>query len=725
MKYFKVNYLSVTISALYLSLILLSSSAYCQISVITQRLREDLISKNIDDSEVKSYLNTLNADGSWNDIDYTNTSITNWPAVNHSGRLETICAAYNKPSSSFFHRSDVKVKIEGIINYYIKTKPYSANWWYNAIGAPINFGPALVLMKTGDSFGFDQMKLNMMADSLLNYFSESAKKWKFATTGANKIWLLRSSIDKACIKNNDTVLISNFKNAFEEAKIMAGKAEGIKSDFSFYQHGAQLYSGGYGMSFMNDITSFGLLTNGTTYQMTEIQLQTLSDAVLEGFQWFCQRSAFDFGACGREISRSGAVSSSSLKTIITRLKVMNPSKSAELTDSYNFLNGTAGFSHPGNKHFWKSDIMVQHGSYFYLSAKVPSKRTIATERMNNENLKWKWLPWGATNIMIDGDEYRNLFAVWDWSRIPGVTSYYEDSTGIASAKGSYLISPNEFAGGVSDGIYGLAADNYSWDGIEGRKAYFFTPEAMYCFGAGIKSSLDNPVITSVNQCISKGQVTIEKNGATSAFAQKEIAFRDLKWIYHDRVGYYFPSGGDITLKNTDQTGSWKEINSSQSDVPVTHKIFSSWISHGTAPSDGKYEYIVVPCKNLAGFRTWTTLNSLKMVVNRPDVQAVNDRNAGVYGIVLYNPASLTLEPGLVISTDKPCLLLIKTINKGKSYMISVSDPTATLSDVKISISKKLTGPGSVINLDNTTSISVSFPSGDDAGRTITREYFTQ
>ncbi len=108
-----------------------------------------------------------------------------------------------------------------------------------------------------------------MADDLLNYYDESAKKWPGATTGANKIWMLKSSIDKACIKNNEEILRANFRSAFEEARIMTGKAEGIKSDHSFWQHGPQLYCGGYGMSFMSDITYFGALAHGTDYGMSE------------------------------------------------------------------------------------------------------------------------------------------------------------------------------------------------------------------------------------------------------------------------------------------------------------------------------------------------------------------------------------------------------------------------------------------------------------------------
>lgn len=701
---------------------ILPYNASSQINTITKRLREDMISQPFNDTEITGYLNSLNADGSWSDIDYANTSNTNWDPVKHSTRLVRICCAYNNPGSIHYHNTGVKANVVKILDYYISVKPKSANWWYNAIGAPTNLGPALVLMKTGDSFGFDQTTLDLYADQLINYYSESAQKWPYATTGANKIWLLKSSIDKACVKNNEEVLQSNFVSAFEEAKIMTGADEGIKTDYSFYQHGAQLYAGGYGLAFMSDITYFGLLAAETDYRMNDSQLQSVTEALLEGFQWFCQKSGFDYGACGREISRAGATSSTSLKTVVTRLKTMNPQRSAELTDCYNFLNGSADFRNPGNKHFWKSDIMVSHGSNYYLSARIPSKRMYATERMNNENLKRKWLPWGSTNIMVEGDEYRNLFAVWDWSRIPGVTSVLEDVPALPVTGGAYLSSPNEFAGGVSNGVFGLAAYDYSWDGISGRKAYFFTPDAMYCFGSGIKGAKKSPVITNINQCYSSGIVTLKNRGVKSTIDNSELTSSELSWIHHNKVGYLFPSAGEVTVKNMNQTGSWYDINTSQSPTPMTHKVFSAWIAHSTNPDNARYEYIVVPSKSISQFENWINSNPLELIINTSEYQAVYDKISDIYGIVFYNAGNVVLKNKLSVWSDKPCLLLIQNDKYKNSYTISAADPTTKLQNLNIRISLQLIGNGAILNEDKTTSIEITLPSGDFAGSTVTTGY---
>lgn len=690
-----------------------------QVQVISERLNKELISQNLNDSMITDLLNRLSHEGSWSDVDYTSRSITNWPALTHSSRLKSVCTAYRKPASIHYQNPEVKDKIKQMIEFYINSGPVSDNWWYNAIGAPINLGPALLLMKMDQNHGIEQEILEGYANKLIRYYSESAEKWPFSTTGANKIWLLRSSLYKACILENEAVLRENFSSAFEEIAVMPGKEEGIKADYSFYQHGPQLYTAGYGMSFMSDITSFGHLAHQSDYQMSDRQLVILTNTILDGYQWFIQRQAFDFGTAGREISRRGAVSASAMRTYLQRVIEMDAPRQEELKACLKFITGDAPFQSPGNRHFWKSDIMVQHGPDFYLSAKLPSKRTIGSERMNNENLKMKWLPWGATNIMRDGNEYRNLFSVWDWSRIPGVTSYREEVKGLPVTGGPYIISEADYAGGVSDGELGMAAYDYSWDGLSGRKAWFFTPEGMFCLGTGIGSMKHVEVITNVNQCLSSGEVVVRTRKGKNYLEGSLDNLQDIQWVHHNHVGYFFPSGGNITVMNTDQTGSWAEFNLSQSSEKVTHKMFSTWFSHGEAPMGGVYEYGVIPSRSLEEFEKWIRHNPFTVLSNTPAIQAVTYKQLQVTGIAFYEPGSIAIAQGLSISAGKPCLLLVRHNIRSKELIISVADPTQMLREVEVSVTAKLLGKATMQKSGNETVIRFELPLGDEAGKSVT------
>ena len=286
-----------------------------------------------------------------------------------------------------------------------------------------------------------------------------------------------------------------------------------------------------------------------------------------------------------------------------------------------------------------------------------------------------------------------IFAVWDWSRIPGVTSVMEDVPGLPVVGGAFLTSKTDFAGGVSNGISGMAAYDFSWEGVSARKAYFFTSQGMFCMGAGITALKGNPVITSINQCISSGSVIIKEQGKIVPVDGKEIQSTGITSVWHNRIGYYFPAGGNIVVKNMDQTGSWSGINSSASNALVTQRVFSAWMIHGnTSPSDS-YQYIVVPSASQESFEKWIASNPFRIISNTTDLQAICDKSSGLYAISFYKEGTVQLEKELSLSVDKPCLVLVGKSDSGKGVKISVSDPTQILNRITINISQKLKGPG--------------------------------
>lgn len=59
---------------------------------------------------------------------------------------------------------------------------------------------------------------------------------------------------------------------------------------------------------------------------------------------------------------------------------------------------------------------------------------------------------GATNIRVNGNEYADIFPVWEWDRIPGTTLPAGEKRNPVDwgSKGTCT-----FTGGVSDGKYGV------------------------------------------------------------------------------------------------------------------------------------------------------------------------------------------------------------------------------------------------------------------------------
>jgi len=156
----------------------------------------------------------------------------------------------------------------------------------------------------------------------------------------------------------------------------------------------------------------------------------------------------------------------------------------------------------------------------------------------------------------------------------------------------------DFAGAVTDGLYGAVAFDFEspHDPLVARKAWFFFDEEYVCLGAGINSSSDLPVATTLNQCLLLDGVTVAGNNTRWEPEKGEHEFSDVSWVHHNRVAYLFPEALSVKLSNRRASGSWYKINR-QNNTPkneVNADVFTLWLDHGSKPDDADYQYIVVP-----------------------------------------------------------------------------------------------------------------------------------
>ena len=149
---------------------------------------------------------------------------------------------------------------------------------------------------------------------------------------------------------------------------------------------------------------------------------------------------------------------------------------------------------------------------------MSSQRTRASECCNDEGKQSHHLADGLTYLLRDGGEYRDIFPVWDWRRLPGTTAV--QAPGALDPAGVGGRGEKTFVGGVSDGEYGLAVMELGRGGLRARKSWFYFDESFVCLGTGI--GCDNeagPVFTSLNQCLLRGLVTAYgKGGETHVLA---------------------------------------------------------------------------------------------------------------------------------------------------------------------------------------------------------------
>lgn len=642
-----------------------------QLDEMTRRLVASHLEATVNADAIVTHLNAIQKDGSFPDLDYVTVHEgAFYPAGAHLKRLKAMAIAYRRPDSPFYESKKLLNKIVAGLEYWYSVQPKSRNWWFGDIGAPQDYMVPLLLLKGKIS----EKKLLHLSSYLRDLTGNKGHK------GKNRTWVSSVTIHKGCIEDNIKLVQTGFASIASTIEIVARQGdEGIKIDGSFHQHRPQLYSGGYGLSYVDDIAYYLQLVKGTAFEpyFTQKKKDIFINLMLGGHRLFGYRGTFDFGAVGRNISRRGGLFNISAAT----LKLMeqnDPGHAADYAAWRQHLSG-APFPAIGNKHFWKSDIMVQHGADYYLSAKVISTRTNGTEMLNNENLRGYNLPLGTTNILTSGREYKGIFPIWNWNRLPGTTAVQQPDSALIEG---YLFGQNEFGGGVSTGKNGAIVYEHCYKGVKAAKVYFFMDDVMLCLGAGITSDAPEEVLTTVNQCLLNGKLT-----------------QTPTWVHHDRVGYLFPSGGAITANSQKQTGSWKDINISESGKELSADVFNLWISHGVKPKDGTYAYMVVPDKSLEDFRSFVSTQSYQIIQNTIALQAVKLKNQ--YAVVFYRPGTVELGDGLTLSADRQTIVYLKQEPSG--FKIWAADPLYTQKEVYLNL--------------NGREVQIAFPQGALAGST--------
>ena len=246
----------------------------------------------------------LRGDGSWVDIDYSEIPSGSWSPWDHTRRLIVMAKAYRTPGQSLYRDPFLRVAIEAALSYvpryYGKTTLPLGNWWFWTIGVPIDLGPALVLMRGDISQSVYDDCVSTMAFHIGT--SPTAKGLVGPVpTGENLVWSSFTHMTLA-LARDDVSMLAAVRNAMATVTVPS-IAEGIKSDSSFHQHGAQLYTGGYGGSFANDVARYALITRNTEFALPPASLIAFADYVADGIAWSLYGNYFDVSVIGREVAR--------------------------------------------------------------------------------------------------------------------------------------------------------------------------------------------------------------------------------------------------------------------------------------------------------------------------------------------------------------------------------------------------------------------------------------
>ena len=534
------------------------------------------------------FADSMQPDGSWQNIDYTDRSAPGLKAMPHLDHLVLMARAYRTPGNPAFGDKAWSDKIHRAMNFWFAANPTTKHDWYNVIGVPLEWMKIAVLMEDelnpAERDSITKILRRADENGQLIYAKQPA-------TGQNLTWIATAQIVAAALDGDADKARSYADQAMREIAVTTD--EGIQADGSFHQHGPQLYAGGYGATFARDNAELFSMLGGTRLAPKAQQIEILSDLVLDGQRWMVRGDAWDYNVIGREIARRDK-GTQALETAAEYLATLDtPRKSEFVALAAQLDKGEPKTSVSGNRAFWRSDFVAHQRPDYYAGLKMSSPRTFGNESGNGENILGYHLGDGAFSLLKSGDEYAPIFPLWDWKRVPGTTVAYDDATLPLNRWGKGSEGAHPFAGAVSNGTFGVSGFDFEKDGVRARKATFFFDDVIAFLGAGISG--DKPVVTSVDQCRAAGDAMTENaplGGATEEFDGAQ-------WVLNNGVAYVFARGvGKIEAR--EKTGSWKTISeSSGSSAPVKERVFSVWLEHGQAPKNASYEYWILPKSDAA------------------------------------------------------------------------------------------------------------------------------
>lgn len=632
-------------------LLSICASAYSQVDTVLNRYREYLFrtASHPKAGEVKQWVDSLDGRGQWPDVNYLDEERADWKVARHLKRIGEMALAWAYPESPYYHDNTVLQKTFVALDHWLAKRYQNSNWWHNQIGVPRYMRDILILLRYELSAERFRQALEVLGQHRV----------QGKGAGANLMWSADLGLHYGLLAGDDALVKRCRELMVNEIAISDG--EGIQADNSFHQHSKRLQMFQYGKAFLWETVRVAWQLRATPLAFPEDKTDIMTNFVLEGWQWMARGVNTVPGTMDRSSSRVGELRSPDLRPLIPFLMELQPSKAAAFKKMMAIQNGEGTLE--GFRHYPYSDFSAFHRPGFTFFIKTISTRTLATESFNGENLRGKLLNSGDAYLIRNGQEYFDLMPAWDWTALPGVTTF----------KDAAKIEQHAFAGSVGNGVSGLTAMDYALTGqaqqqkLSAHKFWACHKDAVVCLVSDIiRTGLTGDIYTAMDQSRWQDDVTVNKKGNVLAAGTHKL--KDVKWIHHAGFVYmpihFYKASAELRLQAV--TANWKSINVSQPDKNFSERIFMPVLHHEENNGILSAGYAMMFCpapeqaSKLAAKPGWSVLRNSK------DCQAVLFDD-GTMMASFFNAHTLPYR-SFDLGVDRPCLVMV---SNNKMY---VSDP---------------------------------------------------
>jgi len=603
----------------------------------------------VDTVLVRRWMRTISEDGRWPDIQYKDLQRANWDLLNHLKRVEMLALAWSDPKSAFYHSGAVWESIRLSLDNWLTHQYKNPNWWHNQIGVPQYMRDIMVLLKGRLSPAERARALQVLGQ--LRVQGPGA--------GANLTWSADLGLYQGLL-TGDTAEVDSCQRLIV-GEIRISTAEGLQPDYSFHQHGSRLQMYQYGKAFLWSNARLGWELRGTRWAFPEAKVDLLSHFLIRGWAWMARGINTVPGTMDRSSSRVGELRSPDVRVLIPYMTQLDPARTAAFRQLAETQHGQRTLE--GFRYFPYSDFAAYQQKDFSFFVKTISTRTLSSEvGLNSENLKGALLNSGDAYLIHDGEEYYNLMPLWDWRRLPGITSF----------DGATKIDRRDFVGGVTDGHSGLNVMDYrirnkkgdQW--VSAHKIWAADKGLVVCLVAGLTAhGLTDSVYTVLDQSRRQGPVVVNRPGNDLKEGTERVT--PLRWACHAGFAYIPTDDVPATIQVDARKGTWSRINVSEGDSLLHDTVFTAEIIYGPDVRNQSFGYVLAYSGSARKARALSRRRPWKVLENDSVCQAVKFPGGTV--MAAFFSAAALHSGGISVRTDKPCLLLY---SRGHLY---ASDPT--------------------------------------------------
>ncbi|XP_042217015.1 chondroitinase-AC-like [Homarus americanus] len=665
-----------------------------------------------------SLLAKLQSDGSFSDLHYGEDKSTSF--MTHGLRQGALMYHH-------LNGEDLAEEVLSCFTYITYDAPANTdtNWWGQVIGTPYRMWEGVVLAR-------DLLPEDLLLDFLNRYWVNTLYGPVWNLKQKNENMAGGNLAPRAMCAEVEALLRGEYVDVHaqvteqlyrELAQRQGWNNAGLRPDGCLHQHNMEphftqhghldhilgnLYNGHYGYELLFYDSLIVWWYSGTELDFDDATVEGMFSAYLECQQWLFRGHTIDPTTTGRFIDSGSAVTKFGTRTgvrdtgHILQKVGRHQQEVAAVLHRYDNPIPDPEYALSGNKYFFNSDLTVHQQREYMASVRVLSNRTTRQETWTSgQNVDGYFQGDGFMTVLVDGNEYGHenaeVFPVYDWAKVPGVTNVY-NTTIPKFSFGSYwseqFFNNAKFVGGATDGSIGVTSMVYQRPHLPLTylKSWFFFEDVIFVMASDItlpacNNAIDNDaVITTLTQGAFEGEYVLgTEGGKEEKLGMGHHQEDSPAWLHHRDVGYVFLHDQQHPLFTSALTHTHKNKDLN---------VFTAWLDHGFSPQSGLLTYAVLPASNLTKTRAFAADPDVEVISQTSDLHVVCHHPSKTVGAVMVSGGQVTVgmcgQVGpLDLQVDAPCILLLTITSHtadATQLDVTLADPQQEYDDITIKMS---------------------------------------